>query len=923
MPVSDKKIVKVGSRLAKYIGAKATREQKLQAASMQVEFALTDTLIMLCYLGRDPDDEVSAKARQNLIPAARAWYSRPDRPELPEPIHHIVHKIIEKIGIDGESEVIGESAGVVEGDIGLLGLGEIIQAVDHNNRTVCITLRRKGDLARVFTKRGRVVGAVWEDQDGLEALYQAFGWLDASFTYAHQPPGPFRNEIRSSTLNLVMDALERVPDQDAALTAASRDWKVEGHLRAMNIFEIAEIFEMNAQQAVCSLIRDEGEEGTIYFNHGRIINASLAAMTGMDAACHLLAWPNARFLIKRGGEGIPEVIHIGMQNLVIEAMRLLDEGVTGSDRIDSELQLINELFEGQDVVTLPVLDRVRLVFGDDEQVREILEEDANPVVRKAVKVKISKTVHKYLSVTASHDARLQAARGRAPVSTTEKLVLLTYLSHDESQEIRDEAKNTLSSLDFSTFHKGFGSDLHPAVMDFLVREAVREESLIRTACSQENLREDTALHVLDNWKSKEILQALADNSKLLERSPAVTGKLHGLVLEDSTLRRRIENFESSLLEGLGTIKTEGPLSMPGLAGLLNAAQHGARSGTIHLAGRTQEGRIFFRRGKIIGVVAKDLEGRPALEALLKADDLRFRYTLRTHFHVENVDHASVEDLLDTPAARPWHDQEARSGLRLVSGDPRVVDIFEVLDAFHNVPIPVKVTWMCEEGRGEVYRDRNRVLHAHVDGRDSPYSAMAAMLSWNEQRFMVRYVDEKIPVTVDKTLGEFYAESLKEVDEELKRVARPGELPDWELSEAEYQSMYHRIMQMGVAEKIKLAFLGSKEARDILVRDTNKLIAVSAVKSPKTQESDIESISKSRAVCDDVLRQIASTKEWMKSYTVKFNLASNSKTPVPIALNVLNHLRELDLRKIAKSKDVASVVASQARRLADLKADRGT
>jgi len=923
MTVSDKRIVKVGSRLAKYIGTKATREQKLQAASMQVEFSLRDTLIMLSYLGRDPDEDVASKARRNLIPAARSWYTRPDRPELPEPIQEVVLKVIERVGLGEDEKASAELAGVVEGNIGLFGLGEMIQAVDHNNRTVCITLRRNGDATRVFTERGRVVGAVCGDQDGLEVLYQAFGWPDATFTYAHEPPGPFMNRIHANTLNLVMDALERAPEQDAYASDVSLAWKVQGNLQAMNIFEIAEIFEMNSKQALCRLIRDDEEEGIIFFNSGRVVNATLRNMNGMDAACHLLAWPSARFVVTRGGETVPEVIHIGMQNLIIEAMRLLDEGVTASDRIGSELELINELFEGQDIVTLPVLDRVRLVFGDDENVREILEEDANPVVRKAVKVKISKTVHKYLSVAAGQDVRLQAARGRVPLSTTEKLVLLTYLSHDESQEIRDEAKNTLASLDFSTFHKGFGSDLHPAVMDFLVREAVRQEGLIRTACAHENIREDTALHVLDNWKSREILQALVDNSKLLERSPAVTGKLYGLVLEDAVLKRRIDTFEASLLEGLGTVKVEGPLSMCGLSGLIGAARHGARSGTIHLQGLRQEGQVFFRRGKIIGALAGSLEGRPALEKLLKSGDPRFRYVLRTHYHVENIDHALVEDLLNTPAARPFHDQQARSGLRLVTGDPRAIDIFEILDAFEGTPVPVKLTWMCEEGKGEIYRDHSRVLHAHVDGKANPYLAMAAVMSWSEQRFMVRYADEEVPVTVDKPLGEFFTESLKEVDEEVKKVARPGELPEWELSEAEYQSLYHRILQMGVADRIKLAFLGSREAREILVRDPNKLIALAAVKSPKVQDTEIESISKSRAVCEDVLRQIASTKEWVKSYSVKVNLVGNSKTPVPIALNLLTHLREYDLRRIAKSKDVSSVVATQARRLADVKADRGT
>src|SRR5208283_2358558 len=113
-----------------------------------------------------------------------------------------------------------------------------------------------------------------------------------------------------------------------------------------------EIFEMNSKQAVCRLKRD-GEEGDLYFKRGRIVNASLGSLGGMDAAYRILAWPNAHFSISRGGEEVPEEIHAGMQNLIIEAMRLLDEGVTVTERIASELALINELFEGQDVVTLP------------------------------------------------------------------------------------------------------------------------------------------------------------------------------------------------------------------------------------------------------------------------------------------------------------------------------------------------------------------------------------------------------------------------------------------------------------------------------------------------------------------------------------------------------------------------------------------
>ncbi len=83
---------------------KATREKKLQAAAMQAEFTLHDTLIILSYLSRDTDPEISSQARKNLIPAARNWFNRPDRPELPEPIRDIVLKVIEKVGLGEKAE---------------------------------------------------------------------------------------------------------------------------------------------------------------------------------------------------------------------------------------------------------------------------------------------------------------------------------------------------------------------------------------------------------------------------------------------------------------------------------------------------------------------------------------------------------------------------------------------------------------------------------------------------------------------------------------------------------------------------------------------------------------------------------------------------------------------------------------------------
>ncbi len=917
MTVNDKKVVSVGARLSKFIGAKATREKKLLAASMQAEFTLRDTLIILCYLAKDPDSEISAEARKNLIRAARGWYSRPDKPELPAPIHAIVLKVIDRIGEGEKADALSLQEEAVTGAIGLLGLGEIIQAVDHNNRTVRIALRNKDSEALVYTENGKVVGAVCGSDDGLDALYNVFSWGDASFQYEHAEPGPFKNRIKMNTLNLVMNALDYAPEEDPYESDISRSWKVQGHLKIMNVFEIAEIFEMNSKQSVCRLTRDN-LEGELYFKNGKIINAKLDAMDGMDAACHLLAWPNAHFVIFRGGGGVAEVIHVGMQNLIIEAMRLLDEGIIGDDRIAGELAIINELFEGRDLVTLPVLEKVRLVFSEDQNARDVLETDPNPMVRKAVKVKISKTVHKYLNPTTDHSMRLKAARGLVPLSTTEKLVLLSYFSHDESNDIRETARKTLDTLDVPTYRKGFGADLHPSVMDFLVRETIKEESLIRAAAASETILEETALFILDKWSGDELYQAILENRKLLERSPLIIDKLAGLVGPESSFYSRIKDFEDGILEGQGEIKVEGPLDFFGLRGLAQASRQGARSATIVLEAGAGSGRLYLEKGKMIGAVWGDLTGLDAIREALNTRGAKFRYTLRTFHHVSNLDSIAADELLDTsPLAAPRSSEDV-AGIKLATGSFAAMDLFEMLTALEGATNNMLVSVICDEGAGEIYRDRSRILHVHVEGKETPMEAMAALLSWNGLRFIIRPAYNEFPITVDKLLTDLFTEAVQLIPDEMKALTKPGELPEWELSEQEYDNLYHQILHMGVAEKIKMALMGNKEARGILIRDSNKLVAVAVVKSPKIQEQEIEMISKSRQVSDEVLRTIAGTKDWLKSYPIKVNLVGNSKTPLPIAMRLLPHLLESDLRKLAKSKNVSATVASQARRIIDTK-----
>ena len=128
------------------------------------------------------------------------------------------------------------------------------------------------------------------------------------------------------------------------------------------------------------------------------------------------------------------------------------------------------------------------------------------------------------------------------------------------------------------------------------------------------------------------------------------------------------------------------------------------------------------------------------------------------------------------------------------------------------------------------------------------------------------------------------------------------------------NLYALVQQMSVFQKIKLARLGNAEARGLLVRDRNKVVAVAAVSSPKIGDQEIIAFAQSRGVSDEVLRLIANNRTWTRNYQVKLALATNPKTPQPTAMKFVNFLQDTDLRHIVKSKDVPSAVSAHARRI---------
>ena len=129
-----------------------------------------------------------------------------------------------------------------------------------------------------------------------------------------------------------------------------------------------------------------------------------------------------------------------------------------------------------------------------------------------------------------------------------------------------------------------------------------------------------------------------------------------------------------------------------------------------------------------------------------------------------------------------------------------------------------------------------------------------------------------------------------------------------------RSLISLIQDMNIMEKIKLARFGNGEARGLLIRERNKLVATAAIRSPKIQESEVVNYAKSRNLHDEVNRIICRNRQWTKSYQVKHALSTNPKTSPASAIKFLNYLTDRDLRKIMRSRDVPGPVSAHARRI---------
>jgi len=141
-------------------------------------------------------------------------------------------------------------------------------------------------------------------------------------------------------------------------------------------------------------------------------------------------------------------------------------------------------------------------------------------------------------------------------------------------------------------------------------------------------------------------------------------------------------------------------------------------------------------------------------------------------------------------------------------------------------------------------------------------------------------------------------------------------------DAKKLTVMQRVGRMKASERVKTAFIGGKEERAILIRDRARVVQNAVLNSPKVTDAEVELFTAARNLDENVLREIARNRRFMKNYPVVRNLATNPKTPLDVALPLVKMLLVFDLKQLQRSKSVSETIRKMAQKYYQEKSTSG-
>jgi hypothetical protein len=233
--------------------------------------------------------------------------------------------------------------------------------------------------------------------------------------------------------------------------------------------------------------------------------------------------------------------------------------------------------------------------------------------------------------------------------------------------------------------------------------------------------------------------------------------------------------------------------------------------------------------------------------------------------------------------------------------------------------------------GTLAEDEPQAEEVKLEEFDVPPEAVAALETFQKEHAAEIAAEEGKPFELVKDV-DMAAES---VSQEPAASAGEKAMPDglaaasvlamadeFEVVEQKKLTVLQRVSKLNVGQRIKLGFVGGKEERALLIRDTARLVQNAVLTSPKLSDAEAESFAASKNLQENVFREIARQRRFLKLYAVVRNLVNNPRCPLDISLTLVKTLQVYDLKSLRHNKNVPDTIRKVAAKLYGEKATRG-
>ncbi len=294
----------------------------------------------------------------------------------------------------------------------------------------------------------------------------------------------------------------------------------------------------------------------------------------------------------------------------------------------------------------------------------------------------------------------------------------------------------------------------------------------------------------------------------------------------------------------------------------------------------------------------EFETRPLLEEVTPSINRPWEYLLIEAFRLRGM-RTEARLMADEDSG----DDESEIGF---SGRLEQIPLTDLIQLICSANVDYLVELQGEEGTsGSIFVASGTVRHAEL-GDLQGEDAFFKIHEWSRGAFVARLHPFDGVISIEKPTDFLLTEVMRAQDE------RSGVGDD---EEGSTETLLKTLQKMKMIEKMRLATTGDREVRNYLIRDPSRLIQLAVISNPRISDTEVSAIANSKSVDEEVLRRIANNREWIRIYQVRSALAKNPKTPLPIALKMVQTLMAQDLKLIGRSKTVPIGIAQAAQRLA--------